>query len=374
MQTEIEFIKNTFGKSAFIGSDGKVYVWDEESNSFVSFPTLNGKDAYEFAKEGGYKGTEAEFIALLNGLTSSLDAGHIQDFNNPHKVTAEQVCSLKIYKSFAALNNALGTNFDSDTPIETIIGAMPDNTGLKADINTHDVGHSGTTIYPVVYGILSIYKIRSNRVEVEYVSNTAAGGIEHNKRWIGQYNSGVFGGFVQVYTEQHKPTASDVGALPIAGGTITGTVLRLGNGLGQVVCGSTYSSIDAVGNGGKNARLLRAINPDLTSYALSKAVQLCEIKDGKTTEYNLFGEHNINDFIVSSGSYIGDGTSGKTLPIRKTTMIVIICEDDNSKSNCKILIRDSLPYYWEEELVSFATIGDNDFNESNKKYFYTIIG
>lgn len=51
----------------------------------------NGKSAYEQAKEGGYTGTEQEFIALLNGLTSTLDANHYSDFNNPHKVTAEHV-------------------------------------------------------------------------------------------------------------------------------------------------------------------------------------------------------------------------------------------------------------------------------------------
>ncbi len=50
----------------------------------------DGKSAYEQAKEGGYTGTEVEFIALLAGLNSSDDA-HYTDFNNPHKVTKEQV-------------------------------------------------------------------------------------------------------------------------------------------------------------------------------------------------------------------------------------------------------------------------------------------
>lgn len=49
-----------------------------------------GKSAYEQARDGGYTGTEEEFIALLNGLTSTIDAQHYADLNNPHKVTAEQ--------------------------------------------------------------------------------------------------------------------------------------------------------------------------------------------------------------------------------------------------------------------------------------------
>ena len=55
----------------------------------------NGKSAYEQAKEGGYKGTEQEFIALLNGLTNSEDADHYSDFDNPHNVTAEQTGAIE---------------------------------------------------------------------------------------------------------------------------------------------------------------------------------------------------------------------------------------------------------------------------------------
>jgi hypothetical protein len=64
------------------------------NGNFIPIPSLKGNDgksAYEQAKEGGYLGTEEEFIALLNGLTSSEDSTHYADFNNPHKVTAEQI-------------------------------------------------------------------------------------------------------------------------------------------------------------------------------------------------------------------------------------------------------------------------------------------
>ena len=314
-----------------------LYLRDKDGK-FVPMRTIKGSDgksAYEQAVEGGYKGSEEAFIALLNGLTAEADADHYADFNNPHKVTAAQVGSLKIYNGFGALNKEIGISFDSDTPIETIIQAMPDNTGLKADINTADVGHSGTTIYPAVYGILSIYKIRDNRVEVEYVSNTATGGKEYNKRWIGQYNSGVFGGFVQVYTEQNKPKASDVEALPIAGGVITGSVLGLGGGLAQVVGGPTFSSISAEAQNSPNtSRLIRAINPDLTSYPLERAAQFIDTKNGVPYEYNLFGEHNVSYFGFSRlyvGSYVGAGVygpSGETtipqvLPFKPKFMYVV---------------------------------------------------
>lgn len=70
-----------------------LYLRDGNGN-FVPIPAIkgdNGKSAYEQAKEGGYTGTEAEFVAFLNGMTSSEDAAHYSNFNNPHNVTKEQL-------------------------------------------------------------------------------------------------------------------------------------------------------------------------------------------------------------------------------------------------------------------------------------------
>ena len=67
-----------------------------------------GKSAYEQAVEGGYKGTEQEFIALLNGLTQTDDADHYSDFDNPHNVTAEQTGAIpENYYVSADLNEEL---------------------------------------------------------------------------------------------------------------------------------------------------------------------------------------------------------------------------------------------------------------------------
>lgn len=71
----------------------------DENGQFVPIPAIkgddgkdgkDGKSAYEQAKEGGYTGTEEEFVDSLNGLTNSEIATHCSDFDNPHKVTAEQ--------------------------------------------------------------------------------------------------------------------------------------------------------------------------------------------------------------------------------------------------------------------------------------------
>lgn len=279
----------------------------DKNGNFIPIPSIkgvDGKSAYEQAQEGGYNGTEEDFIKILNGWT--VDGEHFLNYKNPHKVTAEQVSALAIYNGFAALNEAIGTNFNPDTPIETIIAAMPDNTGLKADINTNDVGHSGTSIYPAVYGVLSVYKIRSNRVEVEYVSNTAIGGNEYNKRWIGQYNGGVFGGFVEVYTEQNKPKASDIGALPVEGGEMKGYIMWNG--------GQTH--IFGQGDGNfiiRNYKQGENANDDFLSFHNTLELKTAFRFYRNGMPYNIYGDHNAVDVGISKikvGTYEGTGTNG----------------------------------------------------------------
>lgn len=58
---------------------GILKIRDKDGN-FVDFPAIKGKSAYEYAVEGGYQGTEEEFIAFLNGnlaqpLPVALDDG-----------------------------------------------------------------------------------------------------------------------------------------------------------------------------------------------------------------------------------------------------------------------------------------------------------
>ena len=336
-----------------------LHIRDKDGN-FIPIPAIQGKSAYEQAIDGGYEGTEEEFIALLNGLITSVSGEHVTNFENPHRVTVEQLGSLKIYNSFAALNKALGTSFDSDTPIETIIEAMSDNTGLKADINTNDVGHSGTTIYPAVYGILSIYKIRSNRVEVEYVSNTASGGIEHNKRWIGQYNSGEFGGFVQVYTEQHKPKASDIGALPVSGGEMKGCV-KWNNGKSHIVAQNDGNFII------QNYKVTEDGNDDFIAFHnILKLENVLKIyRNGQG--YKIYGEHNkptpsdIGAAKIAKGLYQGVDTDSAnpslyTLSFDFIPKIVII-QYSGAGSKSMIAMINGI-----SKVVKFPVVGSSSSN------------
>lgn len=97
-------------------------VRDKDGN-FVPIHAIRGNDgksAYDLAKEGGYAGTEQEFIALLNMLpqimvnVTALDENedinekHLINFNNPHNVTAAQVGAVaEAYYASADLNTEL---------------------------------------------------------------------------------------------------------------------------------------------------------------------------------------------------------------------------------------------------------------------------
>ena len=84
------------------------------SGNWIDIETIKGEDgksAYEQAKEGGFTGTEAEFIAFLNGLLNPVSVidetaeDHIADKNNPHGVTANQTGAIpEVYYTSTDLN------------------------------------------------------------------------------------------------------------------------------------------------------------------------------------------------------------------------------------------------------------------------------
>ena len=120
----------------------------DKYGNFFDIPIITGKDgksAYELAVEGGYQGTEEEFIAFLNGLTGAALStaslmeeeanDHYENFNNPHNVTAEQAGALPLtggtlsgdvnmfgdyYPTFKVGRNAADTASVLYTPNKTV--------------------------------------------------------------------------------------------------------------------------------------------------------------------------------------------------------------------------------------------------------------
>ena len=281
---------------------GVLYIRDENGifKAIRAIKGADGKSAYEQAKEGGYTGTEEEFIALLNGLTaaslstvSEADSEHITDYDNPHNTTATQVGAIPTqYPTSSDLNVELTKGGNSVT-IYCYYGET---------LNTpHKEGKTTCT-----HGMV-ITDAHSDKYATQLCLPSG-----ESKMFIRSVSNGQISGWIEI----KKPTAQDVGALPIEGGVITGSVLGIGNGLAQVVGGPTFSSISAVSQDNANTyRLLRAINPDLASYSKERAAQFIDVQDGVPYEYNLFGEHNASHFglgRVYVGSYVGKGVYGPT--------------------------------------------------------------
>ena len=97
----------------------------DENGNFIPIPAIkgdDGKSAYEQAVEGGYQGTEEQFIQALASLggdfalqlselgneTEENLEEHITDKSNPHEVTAEQSGAIpEVYRASNNLNTDL---------------------------------------------------------------------------------------------------------------------------------------------------------------------------------------------------------------------------------------------------------------------------
>lgn len=237
------------------------------------------------------------------GLTkpSQSDFYNVDDFNkNFQAIDNFSALCLRYFNGFEAMNTAMGTSYDATTSIETIIQSLPDNTGLIADINTHDKHGTGVELYPAVYGILTIYKIRENRVSVEYVSNEAKNSTRYNRRWVGQYNDGVFGGFKQVFTEDNP--------LPIEWND--GKTYVVGQGDGNFII--------------QNYKVTSNGNDDFITFHNTQPLVSILRVFRNSTSYKLFGDHN-----KPTVTYTGSGTSPQTVAVGGIGSVALITSDEN---------------------------------------------
>lgn len=110
------------------------------------------------------------------------------------------------------------------------------------------------------------------------------------------------------YSPDNKPTATDVGALPISGGTLTADKLGLANN-GWVGVGTDSNSREVFIQTQFGATLRRILLRDTTHVTSGNKESALRFYDGGT-QYNLFGEHN-----KPSGTYVGNGSETARSPI-----------------------------------------------------------
>ena len=135
-----------------------------------------GKTAYQAAKEGGFSGAESTFNQALANLP-----GHISDKGNPHGVTAAQVP----YTPYSG-GNLHGENVQAALyEVDVFASALLDL------VNSH----------------------KNNKNNPHGVTAAQAGAVPTSRTVNGKALSGNI-----------SLSASDVGALPISGGTLTGSL------------------------------------------------------------------------------------------------------------------------------------------------------
>ena len=260
----------------------------------------DGKSAYEQAKEGGYQGTEQDFIAFLNGVLNAvnaieLDEDHIADRNNPHQVKAEQTGAIsKHYPTSADLNTELKKG-DNTVTICCYYGDTL-NTPYKEGKTACTHGMVMTNAHSTEYGTQFCLPSGDNRTFIRSVS----------------------GGQISAWLEIKKQTAQDIGALPIAGGTLTGKTLYFDNGNARLSGGQDYMQMD-VFDSPKDDNNRRKLVVNGSKTALKNSVILTTIENGEQNTYTIYGGHNkptASD--VGAVSKNGDTMTG-ALVINKAT-------------------------------------------------------
>ena len=294
--------------------------------------------------------------------------------NNPHKVTAHQAGALSITG-----------------------GTLTGKTLYFDNGNSCLSGGQG-------YMLMDVYgapKDSSNfrRMEVRGGDTELSGALVLKERINGVDKTH------SIYGSHNKPKASDVGAMPTAGGTMTGPLVFDSNvAWGQIVMhtpsghyrgfesSDDRARIDVRDGTASSKRRYLDIYPISAEAERSKALRLGETADGETTEAYVLHTENINNFVVSHGIYQGDGNQIKTIPVRKTTKAAIILPmtDESVSGGRMIVIRNSmkalsqLGYNSSETIhaiigddgVKITAIGNaiNRVNEAGKGYTYVLIG
>lgn len=286
----------------------------------------------------------------------------------------------------------IGVTVGSET-MEAIALALPNNSILEESCGGDNNGAADGSAFPVVSGaaltsgILRVSRIGGyDRVSFEFrVKETAS------RLFVGFYSStDGWSGWKKVYTEGSKPTAAELGVLPISGGTLSGILkatqfvqtdfknpLEVGQYIDMHIDGS---SADYEG------RLSLDSDKNLL-YNYNKVYH-----EGNKPTLSELGIGNISQIAV--GSYVGTGyaTSANaptlTFPFNPK-FVFVMSLTDGDLGNCGYFLRDIGGYVqkdsfripsieWGDKTLHYYTTGSNGpafaLNSSGVKYGYVAFG
>lgn len=265
-----------------------------------------GKSAYEQAKEGGYIGTEEEFIAMLNGLTASEAADHYSDFKNPHKVTAAQTGAVpETYYASDNLDTELQQGGNKITVCNYHSGTL--NTPYKEELTVFAHGMVITNAHSNQYGTQLCLPSGEDAV---YVRRLNGQGIS---KWVKISNTEPFETHI-TEADKHNQATSGGGAIGTGAKTADGAAIGL-----------YAETVDESGN---------PIN----------AIQLGNGKNTVAGTMQVYNYQLLNSFGIipsarlpfASGSYRGTGTYGVDKPSSLTFDFVpkFVIVSRRQETNC----------------------------------------
>ena len=237
-------------------------TYNPETGKWEEVPVVagkNGKSAYEYAKEGGFTGTEAEFSAQLgstasvlgeakqytddkvrdasnesaaaigalqgavNGKAAASDlASHVGNANNPHGVTAAQIGAEESGAAAAALEAAKQY---TDDEIAELINGAPTTLDTLGEIATAMADNADV--------VTALHKAVGSKADAQTVASlqTAVAGKAEASAVVAletAVNGKAPAADLTAHTgnknNPHGVTAEQAGALPTSGGTLTGAI------------------------------------------------------------------------------------------------------------------------------------------------------
>lgn len=257
--------------------DGKMILYARDDNgNFVPIPAICGESAYEMAVRGGYQGTEADFIAFLNGnisgvMPTGLEPNHTDDKNNPHNVTAKQVGALPI--DGGIMKGAIAW----DNGLSEMVGQTDGNIVIRNHKRSEDGNEDAFAFHNLLPLSNALMFYRNN---VPYA----------------------------VYGEHNKPKANDVGAVSTTIGESKSTLkIDIGN---HIYVRDKYDA--DVPDMGVISNFTHYITIDENSKVT--AVMSIPIDYTNKAYYYTRNDkkwHEICDAKPASGTYVGDGKTAE---------------------------------------------------------------
>jgi len=382
----------------WITDEGMLYI-RQENGEFAPLPKLVGKDgksAYDLAVESGYEGTIEQFTTLLNNLTCSIEGGHLSDTNNPHNVTTDQIGAIPA-----------AYHFSSDLNIELLQGGgkMTVCYYTSATLNTPKT--EGVTDY--AHGM-----VITNAYNEQYGTQMCMPSGGNNVFFRGHNKTGI-SKWMKVSPEDIKSLQESIAKAVLKNGdTMTGAlVIDKATAWGQLILRTPSDYYRAFETDDDKVRIdvrdeqLTTKRRFLEIYTnrgesrFSHSARITQESDGVSKGAYILHTENINNFVISGGAYDGDGTTPKTIPIRKTTQAVMIsgfhpnsgdyvtCTlyRDRSDARCVYYDVDSVgsdrvelydvSVTWQDSLVAFEATDNllgGRLNSSSYQYNYVVIG